>query len=133
MFLIYRPADGDEQRWTFKPAKVSVFEAEAVEMRTGWTYDEFVINAKKGSAKARRVLLWMLQRRQHPTLRLEDVHFEMGELELEFDAMELQDMRDTVAASGMDEETKALALAQMDAQIATAEPDPDGPKAPSAS
>lgn len=132
MFFTYKPADGDEQRWTFKPNKMPNHEAEAIEKRTDWTYGTFCIKLQQGSTLARRALLWVFLRRQHPTIRFEDVRFETGELELEMDAGELAAMRQQVESSNaFDDETKAAALEQMDEQLKTAEPDPDAvPKEP---
>lgn len=132
MFLIYRPGDGDEQQWTFKPNKMPSHECEAIEKRTGWTYAEFGVQLQKGSALARRALLWAFLRRQHPVIRFEDLNPAYGEVELEYDAAELETMLAQVeATSAMDADTKAAAVEQIRQQLADARPDPDGPKAPS--
>lgn len=134
MFLTLKRADEEPQEYVFNPGKVSVFEAESIEKRTDWTFQQFQAELHKGSARAMRVALWVCQRRQHPTLRLEDVTFDMGELELEFNASELARMREAVAgvsAVQMDPDEKMATLAQFDELLKAAREDPDGPKAKS--
>lgn len=126
MFLIYKPEDGEEQRWPFSPKKVRAAEAEAIEKRTGWDYEEFGLHLVKGSVLARRALLWTYLRRVHHNLRFEDVDFAVGEVELEFDKDELRTMREQISeqrfASEADRESM---LSAIDAQIELA-PEPEG-------
>ena len=129
MFLTYRPAEGDEQKWTFKPGKLSSKEAEAIEKRTGWTFEEFGQQLLKGSTLARRALLWTFQRRTHHTIKFEDIDFLMDEVKLEMDKGELLALREQMELYDFDDEaTRKLALAQVDQQIAEAEENPEGPK-----
>lgn len=123
MYLIYKPADGDEQEWWFNPNDMESAEAEAIERRTGWDWAEYFIRLNAGSVLARRALLWTFLRRVHHTLRFEDVRFTMAELTLEYDQDELQRLRDeaakdtTVTAAVQDARLEA-----MDEEIAKARP-----------
>lgn len=121
MILTYTPADGDAQRFVFKPDDMLNSEAEAIEKRTGWTWAEFLEQTQKGSTLARRVLLWTFLRRTHHTLRFEDVSFRQSEVVLAFDIDEMTTMRAAVADApdrpGIDKEAF---LAFMDGEIAKA-------------
>lgn len=123
MFLIYKPADGDEQEWWFDPNDMESAEAEAIEKRTGWDWAEYFIRLNAGSVLARRALLWTFQRRVHHTLRFEDVRFTMAELTLEYDQDELQRLRDAAAKEdGVPAAVQEARLAAMDEQIEQARP-----------
>jgi hypothetical protein len=93
MFVTYKPPvqDGEEveeQRWAFIPEEVNSFDAEAIEMATGWTYEEFLMYVQKGSMKARRTLLWILLRNIHRGLALRDVHISKSQLSVDYDKAE---------------------------------------------
>lgn len=91
MNITYKPEGGTEQSWVFKPAKVRQSEAEVIEARAGCDWDTFITKVQEGASRARRVLLWHLMRREHPTLRYEDTpDFLVGELVVQFDADELR-------------------------------------------
>ena len=128
MILVYAPADGDEQRWEFQLGRLRVMEIEAIEKRTDMAYDtEFRENLLKGQVRARRALLWTMLRRQHPTLRFDDVDFAADELRLEFDRSEWQSMYDDVAAAaGLSDEDREFRLALIGAEIAKLDGGPAG-------
>ncbi|AIJ26359.1 hypothetical protein [Amycolatopsis methanolica] len=134
MLVTYTPQGQETQSWTWDPAKVRAADAEAIEARMHpLTWDEFQVMLLKGGAKARRVLLWHLQKLTHPTLKLEDVDFTVGELTVEFEAPELEKMREAAAsAPGLDDSQRAYILSAIDAQIAKA-PESAAGKAPSSS
>lgn len=127
MFLVYQPDGEDERRWVIKPRRMSNFEAEAIEKRTGMTFEQFGEALLRGSTLARRALLWTMLRREHPTVKFEDVSFAMGELRIEQDRQELLAMREMLATDYEfeSEAIRSLALAQVDKQIAEAPDDPD--------
>ncbi|WP_199444455.1 hypothetical protein [Umezawaea beigongshangensis] len=117
MFVTYSP-DGDveERTWEFEAAAITAADAEPVEASFGRTWDEFLVELVRGGIRARRHLLWLLMRREHPALRYEDVpNFATGQLLVELDRDELQAMRDGLPAS-----TAPEALARLDAEIAAA-------------
>lgn len=131
MFVIYTPAEGDAQRWEFLPGKVLDVEAEAVEraFHPG-TWDEFVTAVMKGGARARRLLLWHLIKRDHPSLRLDDLQpIAMGELQIEFSRDEVMEIRDSMAKESMDEATRERVLSHLDGLIAEAPVGSDSGKA----
>lgn len=119
MKITYAPAGGQPKVWDFQPAETSQPDAEEIERRYGKLWDEFLEDLRKGGSRARRVLLWHLQRREHPTLRYEDTPvFKMGELSAEFSVDELLLIREQVLSSELSEEEKDGVLAGLDAEIA---------------
>lgn len=131
MWLIYAPEDGAREEWWFDPQKMRAREAEAIEKRTGWDWMEFGQHLVKGSALARRALLWTYLRRVHHTLRFEDVDFSMEELTLEYAREELERLRAQVAEEDMAEAERSSALLALDAELVTAREAPG--KAPASS
>jgi hypothetical protein len=122
VLVTYKPEDGDEQRWEFDFQRVRRSEAIIIEKAygAGRTYVQFQMAAMQGSVEALTLLLWMLQRRDHPALRLEDVpDFYVDEIELDFGAAEWRAMRDEVAKS--DDPQTAAALGVVAEKLAEAE------------
>jgi hypothetical protein len=83
MKVIYTPEDGDEQVFKYNPNALLSAEREALEKRTGMSFNEFAMGVLKGSSLCRRALLHVLRKREHPTLRFEDVDFLWDELTVE--------------------------------------------------
>jgi hypothetical protein len=123
VIVTYRPEGGPVQSWPYKPKRVRQSRAEMIEKRAEMSFDEFGKALLGGKTRARRVLLWHCLSTDHPTFRWEDTpDFMVSELELSFDAEELQTMRDSIAAADAPEDAKAKALATIDAQLAEAAP-----------
>ncbi|NUS74875.1 MAG: hypothetical protein HOV70_01575 [Streptomyces sp.] len=83
MKVTYSPEDGDEQVFDYNPNKLMSAEREALESRTGKPFSDFAMGVLKGDALCRRALLHVLLKRQHPTLRFDDVDFCWDELTVE--------------------------------------------------
>jgi hypothetical protein len=130
VILNYSPAEGDKQVFPFKPEKLMSVEAEILERITDWTFAEFQMKLISGSARARRCMLWILQKRQHPTLRLDDVQPLVGEVELEFEREELLNMRDAAEASRQGSEQDRENVIALVNQLLEASSDDTAPKAP---
>lgn len=122
MIVTYSPEDGPQQRWEFAPRKIKSRQAEEIERRYGAGFGTWVTHLREGVASARRVLLWHLMRRDHPTLRWDDVpDFGWGELEVELSRDELTAVRERAAAdTSLDPEVREAALEALDKQIAEA-------------
>lgn len=121
MIVTYTPEGEEKQEWSWDPDKVRVVEGELIEKRFGDTYDKFKAAVQAGSIKARRVLLWHLLKRAHPTLRLEDVDFVAGDLKVELSRNELEQLRSRLEKhKGMDEGERERMLAALDSEIETA-------------
>lgn len=97
MRIVYAPADGEKHEWIWKPREAPSFEAEDLEEATGWDFPEFLQRFLAGSTRARRALLWVLLRREHPRLRFDQVAFTMGELADEYDDDEVAAARAALA------------------------------------
>jgi len=130
--IVYTPAEGDVQRYDFDPGKVNTMEAEAIEKATGLAWGEFGDKIQKGSAIALRALLWILQRRVHPTLKLADVQFQMDQISAEMDPDELRAAYEaTVNDPDMPADKRARQLEYLEAEMAKAGIEPgEVPKAP---
>lgn len=121
MYVTYKPSDGDEQRWEWNPDRVRQSDAEMVEKRYGKTWDQFKAGVMSGDSKARRVLLWHLLRREHHTLRYEDVpDFYVGEMLVEFDVAEIDFMRDRIMKASISDDERDQMLTALDIQMADA-------------
>jgi hypothetical protein len=116
----YMP-EGQEQptEWEFDPDRVRQSDAEMIEKRAGQRWNVWVEEIQAGSAASRRVLLWHLMRKQHHTLRLEDVpDFYMGELEIDYSLADLQKLRALVEESSLDDAEKTSRIQRLDLEIA---------------
>lgn len=123
--VLYTGGDAP-QRWTFDPDDVTVDEAERIEaaLGRGATWGTFTAGLIDGTARARRVLLWHLLRRDHPdaNLMFSDVPvFKMGELKIEFGTAEIglliQQVEDNDRVSP---ERKASVIADLQSELADA-------------
>jgi hypothetical protein len=130
------------QHWTFDPDGVAVDDAEQIEaaMGAGQTYDDFTRSLINATARARRVLLWYLMRRDHPDTRLlfSDVPiFKMGELVVELGTAELAVLQSQIeendritperkraALAAVAEEFAAAAMAEADRDVFAEAADP---------
>lgn len=119
LIVTYRPEGDPAQRWSFDPKQVISGEAEAIEKRSESTWDEFQKAILSGSIRARRVLLWHLLKKTHPPLRFDDVSFRAGEVEVEFEKHELQELRSEILKKDklVSDEDRDKAIAAIDAQI----------------
>jgi hypothetical protein len=88
MQLTYTPEDGDPQVFDFHVERLMSFEAEALEEAGGgqWeTVHEWANKFDRGSMRAIRAALWIMLRRQQPTLRFSDLVVRVNELKVEED------------------------------------------------
>ncbi|MFF0469328.1 hypothetical protein ACFYPX_18090 [Micromonospora zamorensis] len=121
MHVTYTPEGGTAQRWDFNPGRVRAAEAELIEKRYGKAWDQFRADVQTGSMKARRVLLWHLLRREHHTLRFEDVpDFYTDELLVEHSVDELTLMREKLAQADLPDGDRDQMLAMLDIELAEA-------------
>jgi hypothetical protein len=125
MFVTYAPedpADGDRQEWTFNPRRVRGTEGQVLLRQFGEkSWDVFVQGVRQNDLHARRVLLWHLLRREHPTLKFDlTPDFFPDELTVEFSSDELAELRDIAASSTMPPETKEQILARFDREMEVA-------------
>lgn len=123
MRFTYKPEGATKARsWPFEPLKLMSPEAEAVERLTGMPFNKWVEQVQEGSVTAIHGLLWVLLRRDNPTLKYDAVQFSMGEVDFVLDAEERAAVRKALAAvvaggGQLDEDQQGL-LEQIDAQEA---------------
>jgi hypothetical protein len=131
MIVTFTPTEGDSRVYEFKPRQMPNSEAEQIEALTGKNYAEAVSLVQSGHALARRALVYVFEKRVHPTLSWKTFDFPYGAVEVEFDRDEFAAMSAAVASdSSLDETARAEALAQI-AELA--EDAPEVPKAPAPS
>lgn len=133
MLLKYSPEGQEPQVFEVRLGRLRVADMEALQKRTGMPYGtEFKAKLLQGDVVARRAMLWLMLRRQHARLKIEEVDFYDDELTLERDRDEIADeIAELEAFTGMSEADRAVALAVLNMQLETA-PEPPG-KAPSPS
>ena len=83
MKVTYSPEDGDEQVFDYNPNKLMSVEREALEKRTGMSFQQFTMGVLRGHSLCRRALLHVLLKRQHPGISFDDVDFCWDELTVE--------------------------------------------------
>ena len=133
MFLVYKPLGQPEQRWHFLPGRMHSGEMILIEKVSDLRYgNEFKQELMMGGTTARKALLWVMLRRQHPTIRFADVEFYDDELQLIQDkdeiAAELEAMESEERPEAMSEAQWMAGLMLLRRQLAEA---PDAPgKAP---
>jgi hypothetical protein len=115
------PQDGERQEWDFDPDDILISEAELVQRHFGGTWDEFSVAVQKGDAKARRVLLWMLMRREHKAIQVRDVpDFRTGELKVEHSVAELLDLQEKIVGADMPPAQQQMMVAAFEVELAEA-------------
>ncbi len=90
MKVTYSPEDGEEQVFDYNPNKLLSAEREALEKRTGMSFNQFAMGVLRGNSLCRRAMLHVLLKRQHPTIRFEDVDFLWDELTVEMTKGEIE-------------------------------------------
>lgn len=133
MRLIYRPEDGDEQSWIFRPGKLRKTVASQLQAVYGKPWEMFIVDVQKGDVDAHAVALWHCMRTDHPLLKFVDLpDFATDEVVVEYEVDELRVfLAQTEAnAAAIPADQRAMALGVLRAQLAEAE-ERDGPKASS--
>ena len=122
MLLRYTPEGTEGRTWTFTPEKLLSSEAEAIEKATKMTYAEFGVAIIKGSATARRALLWVYLKREEPTLKLASIDVPVGVIALEYEPHELVAMRaEAERSEELTDTERRMALEFFDKEIGDAE------------
>lgn len=112
MQFIYRP-EGTERRWPFEPGKMLSPEATEIEKRTGMRFSTWRDEVVKGSMVALHGLLFVLLKRENPTLKWDQVVFAQDECDFEMEDEEIAAMvrrMEGAAARGELDDDQLLAL-----------------------
>lgn len=134
----YSPEGAEPKEWPFKANKLLNAEAEEIERRTAMTFGEWAAALERQSMRAFHALLYVMLKRENPTLQWDQVVFSGSEVELELELDEMVDARDKVRqqlnSGDFDDgrrEQAAAALAALDAEIAEqAHGEPEAPETP---
>ncbi|MCH5677827.1 hypothetical protein [Streptomyces gilvus] len=125
MYLVYKPEGSEEpKRWRYQPKKLMSPERELIEKLTSRNFSDFTVDVQKGNSRCRRALLFVYLKREHPTLKFDDVDFAWDELTLEHSKGELILMREQLAESVATDQLDAV-RAKLDEEIAAAFEDPE--------
>ncbi|GAA4676900.1 hypothetical protein GCM10023347_34080 [Streptomyces chumphonensis] len=104
MKVTYSPEGGDTQVFDYNPNKLMSAEREALEKRTGKAFKSFAMDVLRGDALCRRALLHVLLKRDHPTIRFDDVDFCWDELTVEMTRGEIELAVERMRSKGGDED-----------------------------
>lgn len=131
MQFVYRP-DGAERRWDFDPMKLMNAEAEVIERRTGMMYGDWSSQVTQGSMLALHGLLFVMLKREEPTLKWDEVQFNLSMVDFEVDDQEeaelLGQLQARVDAGEELEEAELTLLAQLRDKVPAETPaDPTEP------
>ncbi|SNY29067.1 hypothetical protein [Paractinoplanes atraurantiacus] len=124
MRLTYKPADGTEQSWIFRPGDLPRTVCSQLQKVYGKPYDVFEAEVQQGDIDARAVALWHCMRSEHPLLKFEDLpDFKKKELTVSYEAEELREiLKQTEArASALPADQREMALASLRADLAEIE------------
>lgn len=91
MYFVYKPEGVEPTRWKFEPFKLMSPEVEAIEDHTGLAFKDFLEAFQGGSFKAIHGLLWVLMKRDRPTLKWHEVQFCMDDIDFELEPGEGDD------------------------------------------
>jgi hypothetical protein len=107
--------DGTERVWdNFKPDRMMSPEAEVIEKITGMSFSEWGQALLNGRVLAGRALVFVLKKREEPTLRFRDVAFPVGDLKVDLDEDEKKLVRQALdSAPDLSEEDREKALAAL--------------------
>lgn len=83
--IIYTPEGADALSWDFDPDKLLSPECMTIERMTGQTYAEWLDALGRGSMGAVHALLYVLMKRDRPTLAADQVQFSLSEVDVEAD------------------------------------------------
>lgn len=147
MRVTYKPEGADPREWTFRPGKLLNVEAEEVERRTGMDFSTWVqkLPPLTVNMTALHGLLYVLLKREIPTLKYDEVGFAADDLDFELELDEKQNAVDMmrkalndgeVEASDVEDVTTAMRAleAEIEAEAGDAPAgDPAAPKAEPAS
>lgn len=116
MQFVYKPEGIEPRKWVFDPNRLMSPEVEAIERHTGLAFGEWMEQVGRGSFTAIHGLLYVLLKRQHPTLKWEEVQFCMADIDFEMSPEEIREARKHLESKAKDaplSEADALALQEL--------------------
>lgn len=83
MKFVYKPEGLEPKEWEFEPNKLMSPECIAIEKLTGLTFTEWAAAVKRGSVQCVHAYLWVMLKRENPTLTPKQVQFSLEEYDFE--------------------------------------------------
>lgn len=83
MQLVYKPEGADRQVWEFEPGRMLSPEAEAIEEVTGRNFNDAIAGIQGGNMKCTRAFLWVMLKREIPTLKFSELQIRVDEVDFE--------------------------------------------------
>jgi hypothetical protein len=120
MQFIYAPEGADPRKWDFDPARLMSPEIEVIERNTGMPYLEWIEQVGRGSVSAIHGLLFVLLKREAPTLKWGDVQFCMADVAWEYTDDETRSMVEALEGKATTEgltDDEAEFLVELRAQL----------------
>ena len=90
MKFVFAPKDGQRREWPFEPGDLLNVEANAIKKLTGMPFGEWTKAMHDGDPDAYHGFIWVMQKRENPTLRSQDVQFRVGECAWHFEDEEVE-------------------------------------------
>ncbi|MGP3684157.1 hypothetical protein ACTVZO_05485 [Streptomyces sp. IBSNAI002] len=113
MIILYSPEDGEQRRFDVRSVRTS--EAQIVERTTDLKWGDIKRGVRDDDPTALRGVVWVLLKRETPTLRWSDFDPLIDELTSKFDAREIAGIAADIVA--LPEEQRARAIAEMKAYV----------------
>ncbi|WP_412736966.1 hypothetical protein [Krasilnikovia sp. MM14-A1259] len=129
---MYKPDGQAERRWHVRLGRLPLPEMKMIQHAAGVKFGQFQQGLMAGGVDELQALLWVYLRREHPTLRVEDVKFVLDEVQLQQDKDEIAEEIRVLEEDlpDLDPAERAAGLAMLRVQLRDA---PDAPgKAPEA-
>lgn len=114
MIIAYSPEGEKPKSWDLREIKLMATEAEQIERLTDWTWNEASQRLKKGSMISLRAIVYVLAKRDDPTLRYNQFNPPAEALDYWLDASERDAMRLEVLNADMDSEERDTMLTWLD-------------------
>ena len=83
MKFVYKPEGTEPKKWDFAPRKLLVAELIEIEKRTGLAFEEWSQRFRSSSALAIHAYLYVMLKRELPTLKWDDLSWTMDEVDFE--------------------------------------------------
>ena len=107
MKFIYKPEGAEPMKWDYDPARLMSPEAEAIERHTGMTFGEFNVKCGQGSFTAIHGLLYVMLKREYPTLKYDEVQFCLDDIDFEPDDDDSEESDEPEGESVVEADPKA--------------------------
>lgn len=98
MLFTYTQEGAETKSWEFAPQKLMNVEAEVIERHTGMTFGQWSDAVGNSSMLALHGLLFVMLKREIPTLKWDDVQFSLSEIAFEYSEDEKAEIRGVLHA-----------------------------------